>query len=232
MGRYEERRSSSPLSRLEPSTTSAWLPTTICPSLLLPCPLSFHSTAAVRFHRPPAVLGSLSPSSHPIFSHLPPASSLKSKLFSYEADSPSSPLNLVASASASNVGAKDKKIGLKVAFVEGETKEEERDQKELHCESGSPAQLFPSCRGMETRADERGPDTDLPGVALELLTKGEAAEKRGITKDEIKIVTHRVYVTRTFARRASGIVSLIILADALLLGGSASMGPSTPRASL
>lgn len=67
-----------------------------------------------------------------------PASSLKAKLFS--APSPSDELEVVATASASNIGAKGKQVELKVKWAQGEGSEkvEKKDQGDVECEFSSP----------------------------------------------------------------------------------------------
>jgi hypothetical protein len=106
-----------------------------------------------------------------------PASSLKSKLFSY--GDKSSPLAVVASASASNVGAKGKKIEIKAAWTgegEGLKKSEkviEKEQDEVECELDLPARISQRHRvnGAHTRSHTvLCVDGDLPGLILDTLT--------------------------------------------------------------
>ncbi|KAL7410670.1 Acetokinase family-domain-containing protein [Mrakia frigida] len=95
------------------------------------------------------------------------SSSLKAKLFLVS--SPSSPLKVIATASASNVGAKGKKVVLEVVW-EG-----------VEAEQGGEVKI--------EKEQEDVQYTDLPGLVLGILTEGE---KKKVDKEEIRWVTHRI----------------------------------------
>jgi len=128
----------------------------------------------------------------------PPASSLKAKLFLVS--SPSSPLQVVATSSASNVGAKGKKVVLKIAWEGVDVKEGgeikiEKEQEEVKCESvltdqGRRRRIFSFYQSLMKKTKlVLDTDTDLPGLILGMLTEGE---KKSVEKEEIRWVTHRM----------------------------------------